>query len=101
MKLNWDKWLYGMAGAIVGGGSSAVVGGIVSAFAFKVDVATWIGAFKIISIMLANFAVAGFFSMFFYLKQSPVPPPVEENNLGRADDAKGLPGPGNDAQTGK
>ena len=34
MKLDWDKWFYGLGSAIVGGGSSAVVGGIVSGIAF-------------------------------------------------------------------
>lgn len=74
MKLQWDKWLYGLGSAIVGGGSSAVVGGIVSVIAFHVDVTTWAGAVKIMSVMAANFTVAGVFSMFFFLKQSPLPP---------------------------
>lgn len=79
MKLKWDQWLYGIGSAVIGGGSSAIVGGAVSIVAFKVDVTTWAGALKIMSIMLANFSLAGFLSMFFYLKQSPLPPPVTGN----------------------
>lgn len=76
MKLAWDKWALGLGKAIIGGGSSAVVGGLVSVIAFKVDITSWAGAIKIMSVMLANFSVAGFLSMFFYLKQSPLPDPA-------------------------
>lgn len=79
MRLKWDQWFYGLGSAIIGGGSAAVVGGIVSALAFHVDVTSWNGAIKVMSVMLANFVVAGFFNMFFYLKQSPLPPPVTGN----------------------
>lgn len=79
MKLNWDNWAYGLGSAVIGGGSSAVVGGIVSALAFHVDITTWEGARKIISIMCANFVVAGVFSLFFYLKQSPLPAVMVES----------------------
>jgi len=78
MKLLWDKWLYGLFSGVIGGGSSAVVGGITSALVFKVDVTTWSGALKIMSVMGINFAVAGWFAFFFYLKQSPLPPPEPE-----------------------
>lgn len=79
MKLRWDRWAYGIGSAIIGGGSGSVVGGITSAVVFKVDVATWAGATKILSVMAIQFAIAGAFSMFFYLKQSPLPPEATGN----------------------
>lgn len=80
MKLRWDKWLYGLGSAVIGGGSSAVVGGFVSVVAFKVDVTTMAGAQKIMAVMFANFAVAAFFSLFFYLKQDPLPSAVSSDS---------------------
>lgn len=78
MKLNWDNWLLGVGSAFIGGGSSAIVGGLTSMAAFHVDVTTWDGAKKIISVMFINFILAGATSMFFYLKQSPLPTVVTE-----------------------
>lgn len=73
MKLRWDKWLYGLGSAFLGGGASAVVSGITSMAAFHVDVTTWAGALKIMSVTGINFVITGAFSMFFYLKQEPLP----------------------------
>ncbi len=73
MKLRWDNWIYGLGSAIIGGGSGSVVGGITSAIVFKVDVTTWRGAGQILAVMAIQFIVAGAFSMFFFLKQSPLP----------------------------
>lgn len=73
MKLRWDKWFYGIGAAIVGGGSAAVVSGLTSALAFHVDVTTWAGLLKTLSLMGINFVLMGIISMFFYLKQSPAP----------------------------
>lgn len=86
MKLNWDKWLYGIFSAIIGGGSGAVVSGVstmlVSPSTFNVQ--TWQGVVRVLSVMGINFILTGAFSMFFYLKQSPLPPPVT-NGSGNTD----------------
>lgn len=91
MKLDWDKWLYGLGSAIISGGSAAVTGGIVSALAFKVDVTTMAGAFKIVGVMFAQFLVAGAFGMFFFFKQSPLPPVETETTetVRQSSDARG------------
>lgn len=75
MKLRWDKWLYGLGAAIIGGGSSAVVSGVssmlISPTTFNIN--TWTGAVKVFSLMGVNFCLSATLSMFFYLKQSPLP----------------------------
>jgi hypothetical protein len=85
MKLAWDKWAYGLVSGFIGGGSGAVVGGVTSALMFKVDVTTWAGASRILTLMLIQFVVAGAFSMFFYLKQSPLPPATDTTTITRTD----------------
>lgn len=78
MKLNWDNWLLGVGSAFIGGGASAVVSGLTSSLAFHVDVTTWAGMVKMLTLMLINFVLTGSVSMFFYLKQSPLPTVVTE-----------------------
>lgn len=75
MKLRWDKWLYGLGSAIIGGGAGAVVSGFTN-IAIAPDtfnLSTPAGAWKVLLAMGINFATVGAFSMFFYLKQSPLP----------------------------
>lgn len=81
MKLRWDKWFYGIGAAIIGGGSSAVVSGLTSALAFHVDVTTWAGLVKTVSLMMINFVLMGILSMFFYLKQNSAPEIVSETTF--------------------
>jgi hypothetical protein len=75
VKLKWDKWLYGLGSAIIGGGAGAVVSGFTSIILApeQFNLTTGHGALKVVAAMGINFGVVGFFSMFFYLKQSPLP----------------------------
>lgn len=75
MKLRWDKWLYGLGSAIIGGGAGAVVSGFTNIMIAPdtFNLTTHAGAGKVALGMGINFLIVGFFSMFFYLKQSPLP----------------------------
>ena len=76
MKLKWDRWLYGLGSAVIGGGAGAVVSGVtniaISPATFNLTTAD--GAWKVVLAMGINFGVVAFFSAFFFLKQSPLPP---------------------------
>lgn len=76
MKLLWNKWLYSIGSAIIGGGAGAVVSGISTMLIApgQFNVTSWSGAFHVMSIMAINFVLTGILSAFFYLKQSPLPP---------------------------
>lgn len=80
MKLRWSKWLYGLGSAVVGGGAGAVVSGFTSIILApdQFNLTTGHGALKVVAAMAINFGVVGFFSMFFYLKQSPLPPAEDD-----------------------
>jgi len=81
MRLRWDKWLYGVGSAFVGGGSSAVAAGftnlVIAPGTFNLS--TLEGAHKLLLSMAVTFGVAGALSMFFYLKQSPLPAPEDSD----------------------
>jgi len=76
MKTQTQKWLYGLGSAMIGGGSSAVTGGLTSmGFApDKFNLSNSSGVWHLLGLMLANFVVSGALSAFFYLRQSPLPP---------------------------
>jgi hypothetical protein len=76
MKSTTAKWLYGLGSAVIGGGSSAVVSGLTTmGFApDKFNLSSSSGLWHLVGLMGANFVVSGFLSMFFYLRQSPLPP---------------------------
>ena len=71
-------WLHGLAGAFISGGASAVTGGITTAMIapnqFNLDKQIW----HLLGLMGSMFLVNGLLGAFFYLKQSPVPPPDAE-----------------------
>jgi len=81
MKLRWDKWLLGLGSAFIGGGAGAVVSGFtniaIAPATFNLTSAE--GAGKVLFTMLINFVVVGAFSMFFFLKQSPLPTPDDSD----------------------
>lgn len=76
MKLRWDKWLYGLGSAAIGGGAGAVVSGLTNMGIAPetFNLTTGAGALKILLAVGINFAMVGGLSMFFFLKQSPLPP---------------------------
>jgi len=75
MTRNTQKWLHRLGAAFIGGGAGAVT----SAFASNLvapdrfNLADINGVFRLLVLMLANFAINGFLSAMFYLKQSPLP----------------------------
>ena len=75
MKLRWGKWLYGLGSAVIGGGAGAVVSGftniVIAPSTFNFNTAG--GAVKVLLAMVISFAVVAGFSLFFYLKQAPLP----------------------------
>lgn len=76
MKLDWEKWLYGLGTGIIGGGAGAVVAGLSSMLLApqSFNITSWAGAVRALSMMAVCFVVNSLISMFFYLKQSPLPP---------------------------
>lgn len=82
MKLRWDKWLYSLGSGIIGGGSGAVVAGLSAMLLApqEFNVTTWSGVAKAFSMMAACFVINGLIAMFFFLKQSPLPPAEGDSN---------------------
>jgi len=82
MKLRWDKWLYGLGSMVIGGGAGAVVAGgsncLIAPAQFNVT--SWAGVLRVLSSMAINFVLTGILTGFFYLKQSPLPPPADDSN---------------------
>jgi hypothetical protein len=80
MKLKWDKWLYGLGNAIIGGGAGAVISAFsnIAIAPGTFNLVTGEGATKVLTSMGVSFLISGALSLFFYLKQSPLPP--EENS---------------------
>lgn len=72
-----EKWLYGLGAAFIGGGAAAITSGLTSmGFApDKFNLADLKGILHLLGLMGANFAVSGFLSVAFYLRQSPLPAP--------------------------
>lgn len=79
--LKWETWVYGLVGAFIGGGASAVTGGFSAAIIApdKFNVNTGAGFGHIVEMMGACFLINGLLGMFLYLKQSPVPPVATGN----------------------
>lgn len=75
---NPGAWLYGLAAAFIGGGSSAVVATLTASFIApdQFNVGAQLGNF--LKLAGATFVVSGVFHAFSYLKQSPLPPIEEE-----------------------
>lgn len=75
MKLQWNKWLYGLGSGVVGGvasGGSAWLGlAVGKAAGMEVHTLNW----KELGLVCLT---SGLMSAFFYLKQSPLPP--DEDN---------------------
>jgi hypothetical protein len=73
MTKNTEHWVHGLVAAFIGGGSSAVTGGItVSGLApGQFNFGAQLGAMG--KLMFALFVVNGGLSAFAYLKQSPLP----------------------------
>ena len=73
MTKSTEQWVHGLAAAFIGGGASAVTGGItVSGIApNQFNFGAQLGAMG--KLMLALFVVNGAMSAFAYLKQSPLP----------------------------
>jgi len=75
MNARTKKWIYGLGSAVIGGGSGAVVSGFtnIAIAPATFNLATLEGTLKVLIAMLVNFLIVGFFSVFFYLKQAPLP----------------------------
>ena len=93
MKLGWDKWLYSLGSGVIGGGSGAVVAGLSAMLLApqEFNVTSWHGVGKAVSMMVACFFINGFIAMFFFLKQSPLPPVETETTetVRQSSDARG------------
>lgn len=83
--MNWQKWLYGLGAAVIGGGSGAVTSAISASMidpkAFNIHG----GLAHLLELMVATFLVSGLLHAFGYLQQSPLPQAWD------GDDRRGAP----------
>lgn len=77
--LAWGQWFYGLGAAAIGGGASAVSGGIVLNVQDAKDYN--FADPKVYKVMFAMFCVSGLLSMFFYLKQHPLPEVITKTTV--------------------
>jgi len=76
MSLRFERWLYGLGAAAIGGGAAAITSGLTS-MGFspdKFNLSSLQGLGHLLGLMAANFVVSAFLSVAFYLRQSPLPP---------------------------
>jgi len=71
--LDFGEWVYGLTGAFIGGGASAVTSGFVVVGMDPKDYNLNDGLPKLLSLMSAMFVVNGIMSMMMFLRQKPVP----------------------------
>lgn len=76
MTTNTRKWLKGLGAAFIGGGASAVTSGLTSMGIApdKFNMTDLAGVTRLLVLIAANFLISGILSMFFFLRQSPLPP---------------------------
>jgi hypothetical protein len=79
MKLRWDKWIYGLFSGFIGGGAAAVVSSGVAAV-LAPDKFSPANDFKNFIVLAGTtFLANGLLNAFFFLKQSPLPPPDDDS----------------------
>lgn len=78
LKMSWDKWLHSLAVAVIAGTSQSVVAWLGMAGAIAVGVEVPALNFKALGIIMAS---ASLFNLFTFLKQSPLPPVEEADEL--------------------
>ena len=66
--LDWSKWLYGLASAVIGGGAGAATAGVSANL-----VVPNLNATQTLSIMGMTFVVSGAIAGLAYLHQQPLP----------------------------
>lgn len=86
MKAATQKWLYGLGSAAIGGGAAAVTSGLTSMGIApdKFNMTNLPGVGHLLELVAVNFVVSGILSMFFYLRQSPLPPDDDVNTANPA-----------------
>ena len=91
MKLRWDKWIYGLFSGFIGGGASAVVSSGVAAM-LAPDKFNPTSDFKNFVLLAgSSFIANGVMNAFFYLRQSPLPPPEDTGIWRRSPDDETKP----------
>ena len=78
MHLDFMGWIYGLLSAIIGGGAGAVTAAVAAAIIKPQDFA--FADASSLKLMFWVFIVNGTLNMFYYLKQSPLPPVVENGD---------------------
>lgn len=73
LKLNWSGWFYGSVGAMIGGGSSAVVASLTAMGITPERYNLTTHLQETMKMFGACFLVNGLVSLFLWLKQRPVP----------------------------
>ncbi len=77
--LDWGNWIYGLFAALIGGGSTAVVGAMaVSAIDSREFSLGSLNSIKVMGIM---FLWSGGKDFFLYLKQNPLPAILRETTV--------------------
>lgn len=69
--MDWGDWLYSLIHAVIGGGSTAVCGGLSASIIKPSDFA--LGGMASIKLMGTMFFINAALSLFLFLKDSPLP----------------------------
>lgn len=76
MKLKWDKWFYTLGQTVIGGAASAGAAWLGTVIGNQVDASLQPMNLKQLGVVLATSTAL---HLFFFLKQSPLPPEVTGN----------------------
>jgi len=68
---DWGDWVSGIVAGFIGGGASAVVGGLALSFQDPKDFS--IGTTKFFNVAGTIFVISGLLNAAMYLKQNPIP----------------------------
>jgi hypothetical protein len=72
MSRNLEVWLKGIAAAFIGGGASAVTSAITAPMFAPNDLSYGGHPWRILGMACTTFVISGFFSVMYYLKNSPL-----------------------------
>lgn len=76
MKLRWDKWLYSLGQAVIGGAAASGSAWVGTAMGHAVIDSIPVMDWRSLGFVLAAATVS---NLFYFLKQSPLPPPVDND----------------------
>jgi hypothetical protein len=77
--LDFSDWIYGILKSFIGGGAGAITTVFSASFIAPESFNFSGGLHRIFELMAATFLINGLLNFFYYLKQFPVPPIIDNN----------------------